>query len=216
MANQSQSIPLHFVHHTSPRNDAIPLIFVHGWPGSFLEVEYIIDLLTNPPNASLPAFQVVAPSIPGYGFSPAPDFDGFGPREAGHAFNALMQQLNYSKYVYQGGDLGGLMLPYMAYEFPENFVSGLANIWPVAPNAVDLTRYAGNRSTADEIAYIQNIEAYITQRSGYRQVMQTRPLLVSYALTDSPLGFTMWYVDLLCESNHVDLIMCITTGSAVQ
>src|SRR6478735_8409004 len=77
--NVTHSVPLHFVHHRSPRSDAIPLLFVHGWPGSFLEVGNIIGNLTNPPNSSVPAFHVVAPSIPGFGFSPAPTQPGFGP-----------------------------------------------------------------------------------------------------------------------------------------
>jgi pimeloyl-ACP methyl ester carboxylesterase len=95
--NASYLVPLHFVHHRSHRNDAIPLLFIHGWPGSFLEVSNIIGNLTNPPNASLPAFHVVAPSIPGFGFSPTPQKPGFGPVETSHAFNELMCQLGYSK-----------------------------------------------------------------------------------------------------------------------
>lgn len=81
--NYTHPIPLHFVHNKSPREDAIPLLFLHGWPGSFLEVGKIIDELTNPPNSSVPAFHVVAPSLPGFGFSPAPRYPGLGTREAG-------------------------------------------------------------------------------------------------------------------------------------
>lgn len=75
-----------------------------------MEVGNIIDGLTNPPNNSLPAFHVVAPSIPGFTFSPTPKVPGFGPREVGQTFNALMLQPNYSKYVIQGGDFGGVNL----------------------------------------------------------------------------------------------------------
>lgn len=113
-ANYTDPMPLHFVHHKSSRPDAIPLLSIHGWPGSFLEVTKIINDLTSPPNASVPAFHVMAPSLPGYGFSPAPKEPGLGPREAGQAFNYLMtKQHNYPKYVVQGGDFGGFALRYM-------------------------------------------------------------------------------------------------------
>ncbi len=135
--NYTFPIPLHFVHHKSPRADAIPLLFIHGWPGSFLEVGKIIADLTNPSNYSIPAFHVVAPSLPGYGFSPAPTHPGLGLREVGQAFNGLMtQQLNYSKYVIQGGDFGGFTLRYMAGEFPDTVVSALSNFFPLPPNSV--------------------------------------------------------------------------------
>lgn len=103
------SVPLHFVHHKSEREDAIPFLFIHGWPGSFLEVENIIDTLTDPPNSSVPAFHVVAPSIPGFGFSPAPTRAGYGLTQAGRSFHALMLQLGYEKYVIQGGDIGAFV-----------------------------------------------------------------------------------------------------------
>ena len=125
-------VPLHFVHHRSPREDAIPLLFIHGWPGSFLEVSNIIGNLTHPPNASVPAFHVVAPSIPGFGFLPAPQHPIFGPVEALHALNELMGQLGYTKYVIQGGDLGGVIgviLRYQAQLFPQRVVSALSNFW---------------------------------------------------------------------------------------
>lgn len=83
-SNYTYPIPLHFVHHRSSRPDATPLLFIHGWPGSFLEVGKIIDELVTPSNSSLPAFHVVAPSLPGFGFSPAPMHAGLGLREAGY------------------------------------------------------------------------------------------------------------------------------------
>ncbi|KAK5169402.1 uncharacterized protein LTR77_005377 [Saxophila tyrrhenica] len=196
-ANDSLAVPLHFVHHRSDRQDAIPLLFLHGWPGSFLEVENIIDLLTHPPKSSLPAFHVVAPSIPGFGFSPAPVNDGFGPREASQAFNALMLKLNYTKYVYQGGDFAGTIFRYQATRFPDNLVSGLSNFWVVPPTPSDNERYRNNHTSPEETAYIKHITAYITQESGYRIVQEMSPLTLAYALTDSPLGFAMWIYNLM-------------------
>src|SRR6186713_1472476 len=133
-AQYTHPIPLHFVHHRSPRPDAIPLLFVHGWPGSFLEVAPIISELTNPSDDSQPAFHVVSPSIPGYGFSPAPRFPGFGYRAAASAFHALMTtKLGYSKFVLQGGDAGDFINRYLAHDFPENAVSSHSNFWVVPP-----------------------------------------------------------------------------------
>lgn len=191
-SNYSHPVPLHFVHHQSPRPDAFPLLFIHGWPGSFLELEHIIDRLTNPPNSSLPAFHVVAPSIPGMVFSPAPQYTGYGPLEAAHSFNSLMAQLNYTKYLISGGDFGGVILRFQANVYPENVVSVLSNFWIIAPNATDYARLAANTTTLDETRYMAAMNSFVTQNSGYRLVQQTQPLSLAYSLTDSPLGFALW------------------------
>jgi hypothetical protein len=149
-ANYTTPVQLHFVHHRSNREDAIPLLFVHGWPGSFLEVEPIISSLTNPPDYSLPAFHVVAPSIPGYGFSPSPQAPGFGYRAAGATFHALMLKLGYDKYVFQGGDAGDLINRYAAHDFPQSIVSGLSNFWIIPPTESDLERYRNKETSDDE------------------------------------------------------------------
>ncbi|KAH7308303.1 Alpha/Beta hydrolase protein [Rhexocercosporidium sp. MPI-PUGE-AT-0058] len=201
--NYSYPIPLHFVHHLSPRADAIPLLFLHGWPGSFLEVSKIITSLTHPPNTSTPAFHVVAPSLPGYGFSPAPKHPGLGLREAGQAFNNLMtQQLNYSKYVVQGGDFGGFTLRYMAAEFSGNVISALSNFFPIPPNSTDAARYAAKTTTEEENTHIAMLGNFETNYAGYRNIQQTRPLQLAVAMTDSPVGFVAWIYDFMY--NHVD------------
>ncbi|KAL7928404.1 alpha/beta-hydrolase [Trichoderma chlorosporum] len=197
--NDSYSVPLHFVHHRSPRQDAIPLLFIHGWPGSFLEVINIIDDLTKPPNKSVPAFHVVAPSIPGFGFSPAPQRPGFGPVETSHAFNSLMIQLGYQKYVIQAGDFGGVILRFQAHLFPKNVVSALSNFWIIQPGESDIRRLAEGQATSDEIAYINILEKYINQESGYRIMQQTQPLTTAFAMSDSPLGNAMWIYALMAE-----------------
>lgn len=160
--NYTRPIPLHFVHHRSPRRDAIPLLFIHGWPGSFLEVQKLLYPLTNPP-ADAPAFHVIAPSIPGFGFSPAPTGPGFGLIEAGAAFNELMHQLGYARYVVQGGDFGSHTARYMGAMFPESVASILSNLWSVASNATDLVRQKANQTTAAEdrfIAFSKQSEAF--------------------------------------------------------
>ena len=194
--NYTLPVPLHFVHHTSNRSDAIPLLFIHGWPGSFLEVGNIIDGLTNPPNYSVPAFHVV-PSIPGFGFSPPPKEPGFDTHAAGEAFNNLMLQLGYSKYVIQGGDFGGVILRFQAGDHPDSVVSLHSNFWVVAPNKTDYERLHAGETTEDETYYMHALEYFDSQLSGFRLIQQKRPLQLAIAMTDSPLGLAMWLYDVM-------------------
>jgi hypothetical protein len=193
----SEPVPLHFVHHTSSREDAIPLLFVHGWPGSFIEVENIIEALVHPPEPSLPAFHVVAPSISGFGFSPSPLKPGMGYRETGHAFHALMIKLGYEKYVMQGGDAGDFVLRYQAVDYPESVVSGLSNFWVIPPDDADREKYRHNQSTEDERFIIELTDMFSTKHWSYGQVHQTKPLKLAFAMTDSPVGLAMWIYDIV-------------------
>jgi len=117
------------------------LLFIHGWPDCFLEVENILDGLLNPPDASSPAFHVVAPSILGFAFSLALTKPGFATREAGNAFHGLMQQLGYTQFVIQASDFGAGILRIMAADYPSLVVAVLPNFWITLPNAIDLERY---------------------------------------------------------------------------
>ncbi|KAL7912165.1 alpha/beta-hydrolase [Trichoderma velutinum] len=189
--NYSHPIPLHFVHRRSSREDAIPLIFVHGWPGSFIEVERVIDGYTNPPSNET-AFHVVAPSLPGFGFSPAPQYPGLGLREAGQAFHKLMLQLGYNKYIVHGGDLGSHTVRYMAIDQPESIRALHSNLWYQVPNQQDMDRFNAKNSTAEE-AFLINVQAaFRLTLLGQRQVYENQPLQWAYAATDSPVGFAGW------------------------
>jgi hypothetical protein len=188
-------VPIHFVHHRSKRPDAIPLLFVHGWPGSFIEIESIISALTDPRMESLPAFHVVAPSIPGYGFSPSPRHAGFGYRAAGATFHALMLKLGYDKYVFQGGDAGDFINRYAAHDFPQSVVSGLSNFWVIPPTESDQERYRKNETSEDENYIIQLLDNFFTSGWAYGQIQQQRPLKLASGLTDSPVGLAMWIYD---------------------
>lgn len=194
-SHYEEPVPLHFVHHRSPREDAIPLLFIHGWPGSFLEVGPLIERLTRPPSESSPAFHVVAPSIPGFGFSPAPTHAGFGYIETGHAFDQLMKQLGYHKYVIQGGDAGGIIMRYQAHYHLESVISGLNNFWVMSPSEEDRKRLLDGQSSDDEVAVTKRLDYFLTELWAYGQIHQTRPLRVAHALTDSPVGLAMWLYD---------------------
>jgi hypothetical protein len=195
--NFTAPIPLHFVHHISPRADAIPLLFLHGYPGSFLEVGTIINDLTHPSSPSSPAFHVVAPSIPGFGFSPAPTVPGLNLQVAGAAYNSLMLQLNYTKYVIQGGDLGAITSHFIAGDFPDNVVSVHSNFWLSFPNATDIARFENGTTTKDENTTITNLKAFAHGLSGFTHIQETMPLELAIALGDSPVGYAMWIYTLM-------------------
>jgi hypothetical protein len=189
--NYTLPVPLHFVHHRSPHTNAIPLLFIHGWPGSFLEVAKILEPLTQPP-PGMPAFHVVAPSIPGFGFSPAPTAPGFGLIEAAAAFNALMGQLGYDRFVVQGGDFGSHTARYMGAMFPESVVSILSNLYNVNPNTTDLERQSRGEITTEENAYIDFIEGNEPFYNAFWGIEKTVPLQVAILLGDSPVGNIAW------------------------
>jgi hypothetical protein len=108
-----------------------------------------------------------------------------------------MQQLNYTRYVYQGGDIGGWILRHQAAYHPDTLVSALSNFWIQKPNDTDLARYAANETSADETTYIRTVENYIVNLSGYRVEQQTQPLTLAYLASDSPLGFALWIYALM-------------------
>lgn len=165
-----------------------------------MEVGNILQGLLNPPDTSLPAFHVIAPSIPGFAFSPALPKVGWGARESGNAFNSLMQQLGYSKYVIQGGDFGGTILRYMAGDYPSSVVSVLDNMWVIPPHSTDLQRYQEGLRTADENTTIENINRFDTELSGYRLEQETQPLQIAIGTKNSPLGNAMWLYNLMVHA----------------
>lgn len=143
----------------------------------------------------MPAFHVVAPSIPGFAFSPAPIKTGFGDYEAAQAFHALMVQLNYTKYVIQAGDVGGIIMRYQAHLFPDNVLAGLNNFWVVSPSRSDRERYKKNETTSDETYIINLIDTFFNKHWAYGQIQQTKPLRLAHAFIDSPIGLAMWIYD---------------------
>ncbi|KAL6818748.1 alpha/beta-hydrolase [Trichoderma sp. SZMC 28013] len=189
--NYSHPIPLHFVHQQSSRKDAIPLLFVHGYPGSIIEVERVIDGYTNPPSNET-AFHVVAPSLPGFGFSPAPEYPGLGLRESGQAFHKLMLQLGYNKYIVHGGDLGSHTVRYMAADQPESVRALHTNLWYQVPNQQDMNNFNAKNSTAEEAFLINVLATFRLTFLGQRQVFENEPLQWAYAQTDSPVGCAAW------------------------
>src|SRR5579863_6169481 len=113
---------IYFIHQRSSRSDAIPLLLIHGWPGSILEFLALIEPLTDPKDKNSPAFDVVVPSLPGFGFSGPTTTRGWGPQRMAKALVVLMDRLGYSKYDIQGGDWGSLIARDMAYQAPAHVI----------------------------------------------------------------------------------------------
>lgn len=188
----NRSLDIHFIHQISRRRDAIPILFLHGWPSTSLEWTKIIPSLVTPPNGSLPAFHAIAPDLPGYGFSPAPTAGGLGPKEHAIAFADLMQQLGYNRYVVYSTDLGSPVAHQILEKFSQRIINHITDFFLIAPNSTDQARYAAKTTTAEETAYINSLDYFGTYDSAYAALSSTVPLSVAYAFNDSPVGFLAW------------------------
>lgn len=183
---------IHFVHKRSDRSDAIPMILTHGWPGSFVEFEGVIGPLTDPPPGQ-PAFHVVIPSLPGYGYSAKPAEAGWDFERTAHAWDNLMRGLGYSEYVAQGGDWGALVTSAMASAGAEGLRAihlNLPLVFPAEPPA---------EPTDSEKRAMTAAAQYSAKGTGYYAIQATRPQTIGYGLADSPIGQAAWILDKVLE-----------------
>jgi pimeloyl-ACP methyl ester carboxylesterase len=190
-------LDVHFVHVKSPHQDALPLIITHGWPGSIVEMLEVIGPLTEPTlyggNAE-DAFDVVIPSIPGYGFSEAPKEVGWDPGRIAAAWAKLMDRLGYTYYVAQGGDQGASITDAMGRIAPDGLLGVHFNLLSAAPRelvmaAVNL-RLAFSSENREQLGKVLGVFM-----RGYIAEMGEHPQTVGYPLTDSPLGLAAWMLD---------------------
>jgi pimeloyl-ACP methyl ester carboxylesterase len=185
---------IHFIHVRSPHENALPLIITHGWPGSVIEMLEIIGLLTDPAGhggSAADAFDLVLPSMPGYGFSAEPAETGWHPGRIARAWAELMHRLGYDRYVAQGGDQGAAVTDAMGAQAPE----GLAGI-----HLNFLRQAVGSTSglpadTEEERAALAAITTFKTGGFGYFLEQATRPQTIGYALLDSPVALAAWMLD---------------------
>lgn len=198
------TINVHFVHQKSPRKGAMPLLFLHGWPGNFTEVSKMLPLLVNPDNENDPAFDVVAPSLIDYGFSGRSGKKGFGASQHAHAYHTLMQKLGYDKYVLQGGDIGSGVARRMVLIYPSSIGGHLLNMtMPPEPNEKDhpdlYKRWKQNENnlTAEEKSGLEQFNNFKKEGYGYNLMHQTKPLTLGYSMTDSPVGLLAWIYEKL-------------------
>jgi microsomal epoxide hydrolase len=185
---------LHFIHERSPHPHAIPLLIVHGWPGSVYEFHKILPRLTQPEKFGgdpRDAFHVIAPSLPGYGWSAPPDAARGTPRAIGKLFAQLMEALGYQRYALQGGDWGSVITSWLAFDHPGPVVGLHLNMAGLRP-------YTGKESAAlnpEEQAYLQRAREMRKERFAYQEIQATRPQSLGYGLTDSPVGLAGWIVE---------------------
>jgi pimeloyl-ACP methyl ester carboxylesterase len=186
-------VSIHFIHVKSPHADALPLIITHGWPGSVIELLGVVGPLTDPTahgGRAEDAFDLVLPSIPGYGFSGEPAEIGWNPGRVAQAWAELMRRLGYTRYVAQGGDVGASVTDAMGRQAP----AGLAGIHM---NLL-VTALGGGAMPADteqERAALEQTKTFRATGFGYFLEQATRPQTIGYALLDSPLALAAWMLD---------------------
>ncbi|WDK23212.1 epoxide hydrolase [Colletotrichum graminicola] len=165
---------------------------LHGWPSTHTDWNEILKPLTSPEDADTPAFHVVAPDMPGFGFSPAPTHGGFGPRQAGAAFANLMKTLGYDKYGVISTDAGWWVAMFMAYDEKENLVGHFTDFYFAQPTAADTERFSNNQTDQTESEYIAGVLAFSSGFNAYMTIQSQGPLKLSQALNDSPVGYAGW------------------------
>ena len=185
-------VDIHFIHVRSPHENALPLIMTHGWPGSVIELLETVGPLTDPTahgGAAEDAFDLVLPSLPGYGFSGEPTELGWDPGRTARAWAELMGRLGYNRYVAQGGDVGALVTDVMGRQAPEGLVGIHTNLLVTALGAPQPAEGEKERAA---------LEALTTFRAtgfGYYLEQATRPQTIGYALLDSPIALAAWLLD---------------------
>jgi pimeloyl-ACP methyl ester carboxylesterase len=186
---------IHFLHVRSAERDAFPLVLTHGWPGSVAEFAALIGPLTAPGDHGgnpADAFDVVVPSLPGFGFSAPLSETGWGVERTATAWAELMHRLGYTRYGAQGGDWGARISPELARTDPAHVAGVHVNALVALPNG---TPGEMESLDADDLAALGGIRRWNTERSGYAQIMSTRPQTLAYALDDSPAGLLAWNLE---------------------
>ena len=188
-------IEMHFIHQRSEHPDAIPLMIVHGWPGSISEFSKIIDPLVDPVaygGSASDAFHVITPSLPGFGFSSAPTQPGYSPEKIAHILAALMEKIGYQRYAIAGGDWGAIINRYLAFNYPDRLIGLHSNMMLAGPPT--------NREQRADVTPVEETAraargAYMQNERAYQQIQGSKPQTLGYGLNDSPTGLAAWIVE---------------------
>ncbi|KAH9939029.1 alpha/beta-hydrolase [Epithele typhae] len=198
------TLNIHFLHQKSEEENAVPFLFVHGWPGHFLEVRKILPLLTAK-SADHPSFHVVALSLPGFGFSEAPKKKGFAERQYAEVANKLMVSLGYDQYVVQGGDWGHYVAAYLSTFYAHTHLKAWLSNYPMGiPPTLSETpllhlTHKITPYTQLEKKGLETSAKFRATGGGYSYEQSTRPQTLGYSLSDSPVGLLAWIYEKLVD-----------------
>jgi pimeloyl-ACP methyl ester carboxylesterase len=194
-------LDIHFIHVKSPHENALPLIITHGWPGSVIEMLNVVGPLTDPTahgGDAEDAFDVVVPSMPGYGFSGKPTATGWDPVHIAGAWIALMRRLGYTRFVAQGGDWGAVVTDVMGAKAPPELLGIHSNMPATVPPEVSKALASGGPApsglSAEESRAWEQLKFFYTTGIGYATEMGLRPQTM-YGLADSPVALAAWMLD---------------------
>lgn len=195
----ADGIDMHFIHEKGSGSNPRPLMISHGWPGSVVEFLDIIDLLAHPENhggCAEDAFDVIAPSLPGFGFSGRPPRP-YGPRKMASVINTLMTEvLGYNSYIAQGGDWGGAICSWLGYEHAAACKAIHINILTM--------RHKDGPQSPQEQAWARQFDIDQLMQNGYRTQQATKPQTLSYAMMDSPVGVAAWILEKMHGWSDID------------
>ena len=211
-------LDIHFIHVRSKHENALPMIVTHGWPGSVVEQLKIVAPLTDPTaygGTEADAFDVVIPSMPGYGFSGKPSETGWGPDRIARAWDVLMKRLGYENYVAQGGDWGAIVVDYQGVQAPEGLQAIHTNMAGVIPAEIDGAAFSGAPAPAglsdDEKLAYDRLQFVYQKGIAYGFQMGLRPQTL-YGITDSPIGLAAYFLD--HDARSYELISRVFDGKS--
>lgn len=188
-----EGVNIHFIHAKAKQGQGIPLILTHGWPSTFLEMLSLVPLLTDPAAHKIdgPAFDLVIPSLPGYGFTKRPDRVGVNYRFVANLWHCLMKELGYQKYGAGGSDFGSGVATLMALDNPHPLLG-------IHLSTLDISPYTGLGSAPlsdEEKNYLVERQKWDDVERGYSAIQSTKPQTVGYGLNDSPAGLAAWIIE---------------------
>ena len=194
-------LDIHFIHVRSKHDNALPLIVTHGWPGSVVEQLKIVEPLTDPTahgGSASDAFDLVIPSIPGYGYSGKPTTTGWDPVHIARAWTVLMKRLGYTKFVAQGGDWGAVIVDMMGVQAPPELLGIHTNMAGVFPADIDGAAFSGAPApsglSADEKLAYDRLQFVYQKGIGYGYQLGLHPQTM-YGIADSPVGLAAYFLD---------------------
>jgi microsomal epoxide hydrolase len=192
---QVSGMGIHFIHERGVGPRPLPLVVTHGWPGSVAEFTKIIPLLTDPAahgGDPADAFDVVAPSMPGYGFSDRPSTPGMDPERIAALWRELMTGLGYARFGAQGGDWGGIVTTYLGARHADAMIGIHLNfVVALPPDPAN----PAEGLTQEELIPLMHLQQFLKEETGYQRIQCTKPQTLGYALNDSPAGLAAWIVE---------------------